>query len=174
VKRVALLMLAILLTATPAFAQGTTAVRIGDRVRATLAGRLAAAPLIGTVISVSRDTLVIEREDGSVRALAAARVEKVEVGLTGESDSTKDNASLLVPALFLVPVAILFPVALIKGEAGGGAVALGVLLVSAAAVGTFGGRIGSGPEDLWFEADWPPPAPDGSGDPPPELPGGVH
>jgi hypothetical protein len=158
-----LVALMVLGLSAAASAQEPTEVRIGDRVRATLRSRLVTAPLIGTVTAVSRDTLVVELEDGRARSLAAAEVERVELGRSGGSDPAGDHEGQLGPALFFAPVAILLPIALIKGGAGGGAVVLGVALLSVATATTYGDGFGSDPEDLWLESSWPPSPPDEQG-----------
>lgn len=130
----------------------------GKRVRVTLSNRFAPAPLIGTVASVTPDTLAVERGD-ELHALSREQVEKVEVSLgkVREPDRAAGEA-ILAGTPLLIPLGVLLLFAGFELGDEGGAVPT-VLVFAGAIVGGLalvGAAIGGGPQDVWVPAAWPP------------------
>jgi hypothetical protein len=145
------MLMPLIACATTQEREGPVPLAAGDRVRVSLASRVATGRLQGTLVSVSPDTLVVAREEGGERRLSRGQVEEVEVSVSRTQEPVKAaQYGVLAAAPFLV-LALLF-VRPVAGEAGtSGAVIVFVPVVAAAAVGA---AIGSGVQDVWVEADW--------------------
>jgi hypothetical protein len=135
-------------------AQEAREVRPGDRVRVTLASRIARAPLIGTLTELGPDTLVVEREGGGLRRLSSAQVDRIEVSIRRQYEGGKAAGyGVLAATPLLVLLAIAAPIIAAEGNdalvwAMLGAAVGGSLLVGALIGGTT-------PQDTWVEAHWP-------------------
>jgi hypothetical protein len=150
---VALAQLAVPACATTPEREGPVPLAAGDRVRVTLASRVATGRLQGTVVSVSPDTLVVAREEGGERRLSRSQVQEVEVSVSRAAEPLKAagyGALAAAPLILLLFLVVPFA----AGEGGTSAV-LGFVLVPVAAAAAIGGAIGSGPQDAWVEANWP-------------------
>ena len=124
----------------------------GQRVRVTLASRVATGRLQGTVVSISPDTLAVEREEGGERRRSRAQVDEVEVSVSKTVEPVKAAGyGVLAAAPLLVPAIIVLPLLLAPEYAG---VAVGLVLMPVAAAGAVGALIGSGPQDVWVEGIW--------------------
>jgi hypothetical protein len=150
---VALGLLALTACATTPEREGPVPLAAGDRVRVTLASRVATGRLQGTVVSVSPDTLVVAREEGGERRLSRAQIEEVEISVSRAAEPLKAAGYGVLAAAPLVLLLVLV-VPFAAGEGGTSAV-LGFVLVPVAAAAGLGGAIGSGPQDAWVKADWP-------------------
>ena len=124
----------------------------GQRVRITLASRVATGRLRGTVASLTPDTLVVAREEGGERRLSRSQVESVEVSVSRTVEPVKAAGyGVLTAAPLIALVILILPFAGCEC----GAAAFWYLLGPVAAAGTVGALIGSGPQDVWVEAVWP-------------------
>ena len=138
-------------------------VRPGDRVRVTLASRIAPAPLIGTVTVVGPDTLEVEREEGGVRRLSIAHVGRIEVSVRREFEGGK---AALNGFLVMSPLVALGVIFFVLGS-GDVSAAAGTLAFVAGLGGAVAGAMigGTTLQDTWVEANWPDPrAPSGQVD----------
>lgn len=130
-------------------------VRPGSRVRVTLSNRVAPAPLIGTVLRVDRDSLVVEREEGGMRALAPRHVDQIEVSVRKEHEPGRAVAYglLTVGPLLAIGGAVLL-LSDVGPEVSG---PMASLLLAAAAGGIFAGWLigGTSAQDVWIESRWP-------------------
>jgi hypothetical protein len=132
--------------------QSAIPVETGQRVRVTLASRVATGHLQGTVLSISPDTLAVEREEGGERRLSRGQVEEVEVSVSKTVEPLKAAGyGVLAAAPLLMPAIIVLPL-LLTPEFGGAAI--GLVLMPVAAAGAVGALIGSGPQDVWVEGIW--------------------
>lgn len=132
--------------------QSAIPVETGQRVRVTLASRVATGRLQGTVLSISPDTLAVLREEGGERRLSRGQVEEVEVSVSRTVEPVKAAGyGVLAAAPLLVPVIIVLPL-LVAPEYAGAAV--GLVLGPVVAAGAVGALIGSGPQDVWVEGIW--------------------
>jgi hypothetical protein len=130
----------------------TVPIEVGQRVRITLASRVATGRLQGTVASLSPDTLVVAREEGGERRLSRSQVEEVDVSVSRTVEPVKAAGyGVLTAAPLIVPVFLV----LSAGVCECGGAAFWYLLGPIAAAGTVGALIGSGPQDVWVEAVWP-------------------
>lgn len=134
-------------------AQEPRNIRTGDRVRVTLASRIAPAPLVGMVIEIDPDTLTIEREEGGLRRLSRIQIESIEVSVRRELETGEAAGyGILAAAPLLVLLAIALPI--VAAEAGGAAWSiLGAAVGGSMLVGALIG--GTTPQDTWVEARWP-------------------
>ena len=131
--------------------QSAIPVETGQRVRVTLASRVATGRLQGTVLSISPDTLAVEREEGGERRLSRSQVEEVEVSVSRTVEPVKAAGyGVLAAAPLLVPMIIIVP--LIVPEYAGAA--FGLILGPIAAAAAVGALMGSGPQDVWVEGLW--------------------
>jgi hypothetical protein len=134
----------------PARPAGPIPVEVDHRVRVTLSSRVALGPLQGTVLSVSPDTLAVEREEGGVRRLTRSQVDGIQVSTSRERDPVRGAGLGLVavaPWLVLATIAtLLFPPDLRPDNT--------ILIVAggAAAAGAVLGAITH--QDQWVEASW--------------------
>lgn len=155
-----------LMLAPPAFAQVFEApvpLAAGHRVRVTLANRVATGPVQGTIASISPDTLVVAREEGSERRLSRSQVEEVEVSVSRNVEPVKAaQYGVLAAAPFLL-LALLFAPS-VAGEADASLFA--IIFVPVAAAAGVGAAIGSGAQDVWVDAEW-------SSDPAPARPDSI-
>jgi hypothetical protein len=147
---------ALAVTGLPASGQEAPEVRPGDRVRVTLASRVAPAPLVGNVLAMTPDTLVVEREEGGVLRVTSRQVDRIDVSIERRHKTFGEAAGaglrVASPLLALLAVA---GVAAGGGEIAGSYVAAVVLGVAAASA--FGGAwlFGTTAEDVWVEATLP-------------------
>lgn len=126
-------------------------IEIGQRVRVTLASRVATGRLQGTVLSISPDTIAVEREEGGERRLSRTQVDEVEVSVSRIVEPVKAAGyGLLAAAPLLVPMIILIP--LVVPEYAGAA--FGLLVGPVAAAAAVGALMGSGPQDVWVDGIW--------------------
>lgn len=127
-------------------------VEMGQRVRVTLASRVATGPLQGTVVSVSPDTLLIAREEGGERRLSRRQVEEVEVSVSRTVEPMKAAGyGIVAAAPFLVLATLFAPI--VAGESDASLFA--IIFVPVGVAAGIGAVIGSGPQDVWVEAIWP-------------------
>jgi hypothetical protein len=149
---VALALLPLTGCATTPKQLGPIPIAPGDRVRVTLANRVAVGPVQGTVASISSDTLVVAREEGGVRRLSRGQVEEVEVSVSRAAEPLKAAGyGVLAAAPIVLLLVLVVPFA--AGESGTSAI--GFVFLPVAAGAALGGIIGSGPQDAWVEANWP-------------------
>jgi hypothetical protein len=131
--------------------EGLVTLSPGQRVRATLSSRVARAALQGTAISVTADTLTVEREEGGLRSLSRDQVERVDVSVGKERDPVKAARYGILAGAPLIVLAILFaPIASEDSPTG-----IGIVLIPVAALAAVGAAMGSGKQDVWVEASWP-------------------
>lgn len=146
------ILLAATACATISQRQEAVPIEEGQRVRITLANRVATGPLQGTVLSFAPDTLVVAREEGGERRLSRSQVEEVEVSVSRTVEPVKAAGyGVLTAAPLIVPVFLV----LSAGVCECGGAAFWYLLGPVAAAGAVGALIGSGPQDVWVEAVWP-------------------
>ncbi|MGH7567058.1 MAG: hypothetical protein ACREK2_09535 [Gemmatimonadota bacterium] len=127
-------------------------VEIDQRVRVTLSSRVALGPLIGTVISVSSDTLAVAREEGGVRRLSRSQIERVEVRVERVRDPMGAAGNGILVALPWLLIGV--PAVALLGEGSPDAFLLYVI-VPVVGIATVGAVLGGGPQDVWVEASWP-------------------
>ena len=138
-------------------AQEVRMVHAGDRVRVTLASRIAPAPLIGTVVEIGPDTLVVEREEGGLRRLSRAQVGRIEVSVRREYEGGKAAGyGVFAAAPLLVLLGIAAPIIAAEGNDAWVLAMLGVAVGGSLLVGVLIG--GTTPQDTWTDAHWPEPA----------------
>ena len=129
--------------------QGSIPIETGQRVRITLASRVATGRLQGTIVSISTDTLAVEREEGGGRRLSRSQVEEIEVSISRTVEPVKAAGyGILTAAPLIIPVVVILAFSP-YGLAG-----FQILLVPVAAAGAVGALIGSGPQDVWVEGIW--------------------
>lgn len=151
-KNLALLLAALTACATVPTPVDPVALSPGQRVRVTLASRVAPAPLQGTLLFASPDSLVVRREEGGERRFSRTQVERVEVSVARTSEPEKAAGyGILAGAPLLIPLIILAPI--VAYEAG--KETMMIILVPVAALAAVGAAIGSGEQDVWVEASWP-------------------
>ena len=133
-------------------AQEVREVRFGDRVRVTLASRIAPSALIGTVTEVGPDTLVVEREEGGSRQLSRAQVGRLEVSVRREYEGGR---AALNGFLVMSPLVVLGVIFYVLSPADVSAAA-GTLAIVAGLGGAVAGALigGTTPQDTWVEARW--------------------
>jgi hypothetical protein len=153
VQFLALGLLLLMACATTPGQESRIHVAPGDRVRVTLANRVAIGPVQGTVASITPDTLVVAREEGGERRLSRSQVQEVEVSVSRAAEPLKAAGYGVLAAAPLV--LLLFLVVPFAAGEGGTSAVLGFVLVPVAAAAAIGGAIGSGPQDAWVEANWP-------------------
>lgn len=137
-------------------AQEVREVRPGNRVRVTLASRIAPAPLIGTVTEVGPDTLEVEREKGGFRRLSRAQVGRIEVSVRREFEGAKAAGyGFLAATPLLVLLAIAAPIIAAEGNDAVVWAVLGAAVGGSLLAGALIG--GTTPQDTWVEARWPEP-----------------
>jgi hypothetical protein len=147
---VALALLAVPACATTPEREGPVPLAAGDRVRVTLASRVATGRLQGTVVSVSPDTLVVAREEGGERRLSRAQIEEIEISMSRREEGVKAAGYGFLAAAPLLVIPVIFIIL----EPQVGAAALGYVLLPAAGAAVLGAVIGSGPQDAWVPAVW--------------------
>jgi hypothetical protein len=135
-------------------AQELREIRSGDRVRVTLASRIAPAPLIGTVREIGPDTLVVEREEGVLRPLSRAQVGEIEVSVRREYEGGKAAGyGVLAATPLLVLLGIAAPILAAEGNDAWVLTILGAAVGGSLLVGALIG--GTTRQDTWVEARWP-------------------
>ena len=147
---VTLALLAVLACATTPAREGPVPLAVGDRVRVTLASRVATGRLQGTVVSASPDTLAVAREEGGERRLSRAQIAEIEISLSRREEGVKAAGYGLLAAAPLLVIPVIFIIL----EPQVGAAALGYVLLPAAGAAAIGAVIGSGPQDAWVPAVW--------------------
>jgi hypothetical protein len=152
IEILSILLLAATACATIRPRQEAIPIEEGQRVRITLASRVATGRLQGTVASFSPDSLVVAREEGGERRLSRSQVESVEVSVTRTVEPVKAAGyGVLTAAPLIIPVFLV----LSAGVCECGGAAFWYLLGPVAAAGAVGALIGSGPQDVWVDALWP-------------------
>jgi hypothetical protein len=132
--------------------QGAVPIVEGQRVRVTLASRVATGRLQGSVVSLSADTLVVAREEGGERRLTRSQVETVEVSVSRTVEPVKAAGyGLLAAAPLILPAVIIIPLVVPEYAFA----AFGLVVMPAAGAAAVGGLIGGGPQDQWGKAAWP-------------------
>ena len=131
--------------------QSAIPVETGQRVRVTLASRVATGRLQGTIVSISPDTLAVEREEGGERRLSRGQVDEVEISVSRTVEPVKAAGyGVLAAAPLIVPMLIIVPI--VVPEYSGAA--FGLILGPVAAAAAVGALMGSGPHDVWVEGIW--------------------
>jgi hypothetical protein len=149
---VPLALLLLTACATTPESQAPIPLTTGDRVRITLANRVATGPVLGTVVSLSPDTIVVAREKGGERRLSRAQVQEVEISVSRKCEPGKAVGYGVLAAAPLLIIPVIFTVV---SDIQTGVAILGFVLLPAAIAGGVGGLISGGPQDAWVTAVWP-------------------
>lgn len=128
-------------------------IKSGDRVRITLARRIAPGPVVGTVASIGVDTLVVER-DGDLRSLARGQIATIEVSQGRKTNTARAAGYGVLAALPVIGLLVVFLPAASEAQPAA-YIFIGAVVAGSALLGALIG--GTTPEEDWVEGRWPKP-----------------